>query len=279
MRIFASAAATTLIAAGVWLAIACSGGSRPAAAVAAAPPADATEPGPAAQAKYTAGAVSNGGSIAGTITVEGEIPEAEKIVPDKDEQADRCGAQIADDSLIVNASNKGVKDALVYIEGIASGKEMKVSTKVAPAILDQKGCMFTPHVLVVNAGSVIEFRNSVDPISHNTNVASKFGQGFNKLFPIGASGEQAMVKEPEMLPVNCDIHKWMTAKVWVMGNPYWALTDGSGGFKIDQVPPGTYEVKVWHDKLKATTVKVTVEAGKEAKVDAALAGKPKRRGR
>ena len=264
---------TTLgVALGLWVALACSGGTET-------PPAEASETAAVlastgTAAEYTPGTVVDGGSIGGTVTINGEAPKMEPIPVAKDQEI--CGNEIADNSLEVGDGG-GVKNAVVWIEEISGGKEGKGCTKDDPAVLDQKGCVFVPRVLVVNKGSSVEYRSSSDPIAHNTKVVSKFGQGFNKLFPAGAAGEGVVLEQAEMLSVNCDIHPWMTAKLHVMANPYWALTGADGTFKIDDVPAGKYSIKIWHEKLKRKTMEVTVEGGKEAKADAALDVKKKRR--
>ena len=225
-------------------------------------------PGTAPSGAYKGGIVENGGSITGTVTLHGERPASRTFKISRDTHA--CGKEIQSDSLIVSAGGKGVKNAIVSIVGIGAGKAARPHRSEAPGVLDQKGCMFTPHVLVVDVGSWVIYKNSSDPVSHNTNVVSKFGQGFNRLLPSGGASDPMQLNEAERLRVKCDIHPWMVAWVAVMDNPYWALTDGEGKFEIDNVPQGTYTLKFWHEKLKKHEMTVTVEAAKAATADVGL---------
>jgi hypothetical protein len=69
------------------------------------------------------------------------------------------------------------------------------------------------------------------------------------------------------IPLLCNVHAEMAGFIIVLQNPYYVLTDKSGNFEIKGVPPGTYKLKVWHEKLKETSRSVTVEAGKAASVE------------
>ena len=98
--------------------------------------------------------------------------------------------------------------------------------------------------------------------------------------PSGPAARREMVKrldvaaeQPEVVKVSCDVHGWMGGWFIVEDNPYYAKTDANGAYKLTDVPPGDYEVKVWHEKLGEKTQKVTVTGGGESKANFELATK------
>lgn len=217
---------------------------------------------------YTEIAVDKGGTIGGTVKFDGDAPERKQLKVDSDREA--CGQHnIISEALIVSTDTKGIKNVVVSIENIETGKKLLPS---ANPVLDNKDCVFIPHVVAVPAGATIEILNS-DPIMHNVHSYAIKNSPFNE----GVSSGKKLPKKfefPEVVPVKCDVHKWMSAFVVVKGNPYFAVTDDNGNFKIDNVPAGAYKLQAWQESLGKQVVDVNVEAGKEAKVDFVL--KPKK---
>lgn len=127
-----------------------------------------------------------------------------------------------------------------------------------PAEMDQKGMAFSPHVLAVQKGTTVVFRNS-DAVRHNvfTPDGDKYnlgtwGQGETKPHVFATSGVFHQL---------CNVHPEMSAFIVVLDNPYFAVTDANGKFTIANVPPGTYTLKTWSEKQGETTQQVTVTAG------------------
>ena len=204
--------------------------------------------------------VKNGGTIAGTVKLEGGVPAAKMLKIDKDEQT--CGHGLkASEDMVINSDNMGIKNAVVSLDGIEAGKALDTT----PVSLDQKGCVFEPHVVAVGVGAEVNLLNS-DPIMHNLHSWSIRNPAFNE----GVSGNGKMVKKfdiPEMVKITCDVHKWMSSYLLVKGNPYFAVTDADGKFRLDNVPAGTYEISVWQEKLGKRKGEVVVTAGGEAVID------------
>jgi hypothetical protein len=124
--------------------------------------------------------------------------------------------------------------------------------------LDQKGCRYIPHVFAVRVNQPIEILNS-DPTLHNIHALPKNNQEFNNGQPIQGMKMQHTFKAKEiMVPFKCDVHGWMNAYVAVMDHPYYAVTAPDGRFELKDVPPGTYTVEAWHEKLGPMTQSVTV---------------------
>jgi plastocyanin len=165
----------------------------------------------------------------------------------------------------ISGKVSGVKDeSVVYVEAIA-GK-----TFPAPAdkpVIDQKGLMFQPHLIVVQQGTTVEFLNS-DKVAHNVFWISVGGNkklGHN--LGTWPQGEKRPFKfdNPGAVPLLCNVHPEMSGYVVVSPTPYFAKTDKSGDYKIENVPDGSYSVTAWHEGAKNQSKPVTV-AG-ETKAD------------
>lgn len=217
---------------------------------------------------YTEIEVTKGGTITGTVKFDGDVPERKQLKVESDQET--CGQHnILSESLVVSNDTKGVKNVIVSIEDIEKGKKLLPSSN---PVLDQKDCVFLPHVVAIPAGATIDILNS-DKIMHNVHSYAIKNSPFNE----GVSGGGKLPKKfdfPEVVPVKCDVHKWMSGFIVVKGNPYFAVTDDNGNFKIDNVPAGAYKLQAWQETLGKQVKDVTVEAGKEAKADFEL--KPKK---
>jgi plastocyanin len=133
----------------------------------------------------------------------------------------------------------------------------------APAhgkVISQRGKMFVPHVLVVPVGTKVAFRND-DPIFHNIFSLSK-PNGFDTgLYKQGATYTETF-RHPGAVQLLCNIHASMFGFVFVVDTPYYAEAEASGAFTIKGVPPGEYELQVWHEAAARPTVeRLTVGAG------------------
>ena len=219
----------------------------------------------ASMAAYEGGDVKDGGSISGTVKFKGTAPAPKKLDVGKDKEV--CGkAPKVDQSLIVEGGN--LVNAVVTITDIKKGKKIEVK-KVQ---LDQNGCEYHPHVLAFPAGSTVEVLNP-DGILHNVHSYSKANTPFNMAQPKFKKTLDVKVEKPETIEVKCDVHGWMHGWLVASETPYFAVTDKSGTFKLDNVPSGSYNVELWHEKLGKSSQKVTVKAKEDAKVNFEVAGK------
>ena len=216
-------------------------------------------------AAYEAVDVKDGGTIVGEVEFDGNPPPVKKIEVTKDQEV--CGKEKEAEDLIVSADKK-IANAVVWIYAIEKGKKLEPTT----VSLDQKGCHYVPHVLLVPAGSTVKILNS-DGILHNIHTYGKKNPPVNIAQPKFKKEVTTKLDQPENVDVKCDAHAWMGGIFVVQDNPYYAKTDEKGTFKLTDVPPGEYTLKVWHEKLGEKTEKVKVEAGKEAKVVFKLAAK------
>jgi len=218
---------------------------------------------------YTTITVANGGSVAGTVTYAGAAPAPRKLEVTKDVAV--CGKEAHTDESLVVGANKGLQNVVVSLKGVKQGKAMEALG--ASFVLDQKVCTYRPHVVLVPVKKPLKILNS-DGILHNihtygkknppTNIAqAKFKKEITQTFA-----------QPEVIPVKCDVHGWMSAWIVAVDHPYYAVTDANGKFTLADVPAGTYTVEFWQEKLGTQTKQVTVAASGAATADCAFpAGK------
>jgi len=198
------------------------------------------------------------GSIVGEVKFSGTVPAPKTLKVNKDTQV--CGSDKPSEELVVGA-NKGIKNAVVSLGG-AKGPAPKPAQKPA---LDQKGCQFTPHVLVVPAGAEMDILNS-DGILHNIHTFSSANPSINKAQPKFKKVLTEKFDKPEVVRVQCDVHGWMQAWIVVGEHAAYSVSDDSGAFKLDNVPPGKHKVEVWHETLGKVSQEVEVKAGAPTKV-------------
>ena len=209
---------------------------------------------------YSPSGVSNGGTISGMVTFEGEMPEMKALEITKDQAV--CGVtEKYDESLVVGEGN-GLKNTIVYLVDISSGKDFDKKVKLE---IDQKGCRFSPHVQIVPVGTRLTMLNN-DKVNHNVHIFSSVNKPVNKQQTKNRRKlALAGVKKAEgPVAVKCDIHGWMSAWIAYVPHPYFAVTNEKGEFMLEDVPAGTYKLGYWHEACgtnNSEPVSVTVEAG------------------
>jgi plastocyanin len=210
---------------------------------------------------YEAMTVSDGGTIVGEVKYAGDPPAPEKIDVTKD--ANVCGADPKVSPALVVGANKGIKDVVASLPSIQKGKALGKPAK--PPVLDQKSCEYHPYAQIIPVNTTLEITNS-DDVLHNIKTKGGSKTSFNMAQPKFKRKMTYDFKNPEIVQVECNVHGWMNAIIVVEDNPYDALTDANGSFKITDVPPGKYTVKVWHSKLGEQTKEVTVGPKEEVTV-------------
>lgn len=152
------------------------------------------------------------------------------------------------ETLVVQDGSNGIKNVAVYLRR-ASRVHESLQTDAAPLALDQKTCVFLPHLFLAQVGREVHFKNS-DPEGHNT----KFGS-FNEIIPNGATKVYTHTTELAMpIQVSCSIHPWMTAWFLARSNPYAVSTNDDGTFELANLPAGEeLEFQVWHESASGTS--------------------------
>ena len=213
--------------------------------------------------KYQETGVTGGGTIQGKVVYNGSIKK-KTVLPTKDKRV--CG-KVRKEPLILVGDGGAVRDSVVYLKGIGSGKPWpEVLTKVP--VLDQEGCKFQPHVQVARQGS-LDIVNS-DPVLHNTHGYYGKRTAFNVALPEKDQKVTKVLKQPGTVRVDCDAHGWMLGWVHVVDNPYFFQTGEDGTFSITDVPPGEYTLAVWQEWLGETEFPITVTASGTTELDVDL---------
>jgi len=214
---------------------------------------------------YQAETVKNAGVIVGVVKFAGTPPSRAPVEISKDREV--CGtAPHYDESLIVE-KNGGIANAVVSIGDIAAGVPM---VPLKDAKFDQKNCEYVPHVLAMPSGSTVEIVNS-DGILHSVRTESNKNPPLDMAQP-GFKHDivTAPLKYPEVIHVSCDAHNWMHGWWYVAANPYYSVTGSDGRFAIKDIPPGTYTLQIWQEKLGTQTRKVTIAPNQTTTVDVTM---------
>ena len=179
-----------------------------------------------------------------------------------------CAAAVSISGTVKVTGSASAADVVVYIQQ-APGT---FTPPAKPVEMDQKQMQFAPHVLPVVAGTKVAFLNS-DPTPHN--VFSPDNEKYNLgTWPKGQVKDYAFAKcakFPCVYTQLCRVHPEMEGYVVVLQNPYFAVTDKTGHYQIEGVPPGSYTVRVGHVRARAQPKPVTVDAAKPAIIDFTLA--------
>jgi plastocyanin len=162
-------------------------------------------------------------------------------------------------------------DFVVYIDGLSVTNSTPVTntTTVTTTRIAQHRAEFFPHVLPIMAGTQVEWPNN-DEIYHNVfsdSDAKQFDLGLYKGNP---PDKRVTFDHPGKVDVFCSIHANMHCIVLVMSNPYFATTDATGHYVITNVPPGTYKLKAWHERLPADEQEITVPTNGQVRADFTL---------
>lgn len=222
------------------------------------------EPKEAPAAGVVAAPVSNpvdpatAGVIAGRIAFEGTPPAAEPISMKSDPNCQPGGATTRE--TVTVGANGGLQNVFVYVkDGLG---DLRFPVPATPVILTQQGCHYVPHVLGIQVGQPLEIVNG-DATLHNVHAIAKTNREFNVGQPVqGMKMTHTFTAREVMVPFKCDVHNWMNAWIGVLDHPYFAVTSADGTFELKGLPPGTYTVEAWHEKLGTQTQTVTV--GKDA---------------
>ncbi len=210
-------------------------------------------------------AAASGGTISGRVVLVGDAPAAKKVKVTKDNE--KCGAEVTAEDLVVGP-DKGIQNAVVSVVGLKGAPPKPAN----PPTVDQKGCVFRPHVLIAPVGVGVDILNN-DGVLHNFHTKSTKNSPMNRAQPGFRKKMTETFSQAETIKVVCDAHSWMSAWLVITDHPYIDATDGGGAFKIADVPPGNHTVEVWHETLGKVTKTVAVKAGEEAKITIELSKK------
>ncbi len=208
--------------------------------------------------------VAQAATIKGVVRFEGAVPKARKLrISGNPECSMLAHGDLFSEDLL--AENGLLQNAIVYIKEGLEGYQFPIPKE--SVLLDQKGCMFIPHVIAIQKYQQIELLNS-DPTLHNVNARAKNSRGFNIGFPSKGMRRMSTLKESEVaVPIRCDLHPWMKGYIGVFDHPYFAVTQADGSFSFSPLPAGKYVVEVWHEKLGAQSQVLEVQPQETQEAD------------
>jgi len=171
--------------------------------------------------------------------------------------------KVYSDAILVKEGK--LQNVFVYVKkGLESYKGP--APPAEPIVMDQKGCVYRPHVIGARVGQKVVFLNS-DPVLHNVRTVADQNAPFNDMMPTKDMRlTKTFDKEEVMVRAKCDVHPWMTAFVGVLPHPFYAVSNDAGEITMQNVPEGDYEIEAWHEAFGKQTQKVKVEARKTAQV-------------
>ena len=198
-------------------------------------------------------------SITGIVTFDGKPPAPRPLSMGADPVCAKKHPTPAMNEMLVLGSGNTMGNIIVWVsKGLPAGKTWPAPA--APAVLDQNGCQYKPHVMGLMVGQAYKILNS-DGILHNIHTLPKINPGFNKPMPATLKETTTKFDKPEpIFHIKCDVHPWMQAYVGVFTNPFFSVTGADGKFTISGLDPGTYEITAWHERLGTQTATVTVAA-------------------
>lgn len=196
-------------------------------------------------------------TISGRVRFEGPAPAAEIVRLDADKDCVAlAGAGEQPTEFIVLGNGDALTNVFVYVKSGLEKHTFPVPS--APVVLDQQKCRYVPRVLGVRVGQPLEILNG-DPLLHNVRSESEINQPFNQGQPVqGMKFSHTFTTREVMVPVKCDVHAWMNAYIGVLEHPYFAVTGDAGTFSLPNLPPGTYTIEAWHERLGVQASQVTV---------------------
>lgn len=203
-------------------------------------------------------------AVEGTVRFEGTVPKPKTVSMAADPS---CAKQHSAPVLVQDVVTDGkgdLEDVVVFVaEGLG---DQKFDPPPQTVSFDQKGCMYTPHVLALQAGQPLEIVNN-DPTSHNIHPMPANNREWNRAELPGAKVEETFARQEIAIPIKCNVHPWMHGYVAVFKHPFFAVTGKNGSFDLKNLPPGTYTLQAWHEKLGTISQKVTVAANQTQNVD------------
>ncbi len=208
--------------------------------------------------------IASAGDITGMVTLNGTPPPEKEITTLEDDPI--CGKMHSGKVFTAFCKvgpNKELADVIVMLKGVPA---KAADASKPPTVLDQKGGLYVPQIVVIQTGQTLLVRNS-DPTMHNVAVdftakanMDAWWEKSNQTQMSGGADLTYTFTAPEnFMKYHCDAHPWMFAWVTVVDNPYFAVTGPDGKFTIKNVPPGKYTISALHYKLAHTGVDKQVE--------------------
>jgi len=208
---------------------------------------------------------ANAATVSGKVAFSGDKPAMKNLSMDATPACARAHTTPQKSQEVIVNGNGTLRNVFVWVKSGLPDKQWPVPA--TPVRLDQKGCMYEPHVFGVMADEAIEIAND-DPTNHNIHPLPKENREWNESQPPkGENKKKNFARQEVMIPVKCNVHPWMKSYIGVVKHPFYSVTGKDGTFEIKGLPPGEYTIEAWHEKLGSSTQKVTVGPKETKTVD------------
>jgi plastocyanin len=207
---------------------------------------------------------TTGAAVHGTVRLNGKVPPAKTISMNADPACAKLHPSPVAAQEVMTDAKGDLENVIVFVADGLGDRTFDPPSQ--PAVVEQKGCMYQPHVLAVRANQPLELVND-DSTAHNIHPVPANTREWTKAEPPGSKMEEAFAREEVAIPVKCNVHPWMRGYIAVFKHPYFAVTGKDGAFDLSNLPPGTYTIKAWHEKLGTATQTVTIGANETKEIN------------
>ncbi len=209
--------------------------------------------------------MSTVGDVSGTVKLDGKAPASRRIRMDAEPNCAKMHTEPVLVQEVVTGDGGALENVIVYVkEGLGN---RTFETPKEPVVLDQKGCLYHPHVVALMAGQNFEVTNS-DSTTHNIHPMPKDNREWNRSQPPGSGAIEETFARPEVaIPVKCNVHPWMKSYIAVFKHPYFQVTGKDGTFDLKNLPPGTYTIAAWQEKYGTVEQQVTIGPKESKKIE------------
>jgi plastocyanin len=212
---------------------------------------------------------TTGATVLGTVRFEGKAPAAKPISMAGDPVcAKQHPAPVMAQEVMTDAKGD-LENVIVFVSEGLGARTFDPPSEAA--VVEQKGCMYMPHVMAVRANQTLELVNE-DATSHNIHPVPSNNREWNQAEPPNSKLEDSFAREEIAIPVKCNVHPWMRGYIAVFKHPYFAVTGKDGSFDLSNLPPGTYTIKAWHEKLGTAMQTVTIGANETKEIEFVFKG-------
>ena len=194
-------------------------------------------------------------TVKGSVKLEGALPTPTRINMSADAVCARQHSTAALNEDIVADKNGDLQNVVVFVADGLGDRTFDVPAEAA--VIQQKGCVYEPHVLALRANQKLQVTNN-DACTHNIHPAPTNNREWNKAQAPSTTVEATFPREEVGIPLKCNVHPWMHSYLAVFKHPYFVVTGKDGSFDLSNLPPGTYTISAWQEKLGTTSQKITV---------------------